>query len=284
MNISETIKEILKAGDIFSYLYIAESQNSFDSERITTMLLTASEPDALVLMEKFRKYVEGVRLFWRQDKILAYQYPLSHISTSEELPMGIVGYHQNSGSVAFIKSNPEGLTTPTGRFIPPEIMDFEVLKYLELDTRVLQLINDIHRYHHIILRMARSSEDIHAGELAGFARVGGILMLAGKLFNSHPQYPILMHTLTRLGRKFLDFILTASMATGPVAFNPDIDQNSVFAARDCLNHFRNLSLGTENLMTVIENISTSMDQINHAVAGRVQLDRWRCFPAPIAPA
>jgi len=278
-DISKTTKEILKAGDILAYSYIAESQNSFDSDLVISTLLKASDPDALRLKENLRKYVEGVRSFWRESRIQEHIYPLSFRSLRDDsdgpswLPMGLYDYMEYDGPRTFIKTHPQGLTTPTGRLIPPEIMDFGVLQFLDLNAKISLLINDIYASHHIILRMSKSSRVIDGRRLSDFASIGGILMLAGESFSRHPQYPQLIDNLIGLGRKFLEFIHTASMATGPVGFNLDIDYRSRTAAINCFMHFRYLAPDTENLMTVIENISTSMDQINLAVADRVRLDR-----------
>ena len=197
--------------------------------------------------------------------------------------MGIFGYVDNTGPVAFIKSNPQGLTTPTGRFIPPPIMVFEVLKYLELDTRVFRLINDIYLSQNSISSIAKSYKNITGKRLIDFARMGGFLMHAGQSFNRHPQYPVLMNNLIGLGRKFLDLFHIASIATGLFGLDPDIHIPNISTAVHCFATFINLAPDMENLMTLIGSMTTRMDQINHAVAGRVRLHQSGCFPAPIAP-
>ena len=120
-----------------------------------------------------------------------------------------------------------------------------------------------------------SSQDIIGERLTDFAKVGGLLIVKEQSFSRHPQYQELMEKLIALGRKFLDFIHTAPVATGPAGFDRDIDSNSIYAAKDCLQLLWNLNLApdTENLITVIDNMTTSMDQINVAVAERVRFVR-----------
>jgi hypothetical protein len=61
------------SGEIFVYISIAESQNYFNSEVMREWLINLFDNESLEeIIEQLRKYCEGVRAFWRQDRTLAH--------------------------------------------------------------------------------------------------------------------------------------------------------------------------------------------------------------------
>jgi hypothetical protein len=287
-NMSEDMKSIFMDGEIFAHLYIAESQNIFITEQVRDSLIDGD----FELIERLRNYSEGVRAFWRQKKTLAYQYPLS-FQYRDNLPFG---FFMNSTNVERM----DWIGIGFEKKIPRDIMDMFVSKYV-MFPELYQLINDSYFAQPIISKMTESFGRVLrrncVNMMRHFGSVGGFLFLAEDSLNGEARYPEIMHKIIQLGKKFLEFVIKASVASEPAAFNEVIDSQSANAAADCLGMFTRLEviqavreisdsfghfeilegLDTTRLIIEVENITASMIEINLALKERRQLGRSSCY-------
>jgi hypothetical protein len=144
--------------------------------------------------------------------------------------------------------------------------------YFGVNKNSIEFINEIQSAQKIILKMESSFRNIVPSEESNmmheFARIGGFIMLSEQHLLPDPQYSEKMENLIQLGRTFLQFIQIASKATEPVAFDPETDEQSVWAAIDCFAQMETLVMGSPRLMVDIDNISARMRAINISMRAR----------------